>query len=69
MNDIDWLSAQGLPSLFWNAKVKRLSDAELQGALGSMPLPDIRKQNYNLTAGTYSLSGSTPLEYDIVIAP
>jgi hypothetical protein len=69
MDNMDWVKGQGLPALFWNAKVKRLSDADLQSALGQSPLPDIRKQNYNLTAGTYSLVGSTPLEYDIVTAP
>jgi hypothetical protein len=66
MDAKDHAKAQGLPSLFWNAKVIRFSDAYLLSGLGF--LPDIRKA-YNLQAGTYSVSGGTPLEYDIITAP
>jgi hypothetical protein len=68
---------KGLPALFWGARVNRLSDADLLSILGQVPdflsigaqLPDIREQNYFLIAGTYTMIGSTPLEYDIVTIP
>ena len=60
-------SSQGVPALFWNSKVNRLSDTELQSVLGLVS--DIRQQNYGITAGTYPLNGGTPLEFDIVTAP
>lgn len=57
-------SRQGQPALFWNAKANRLSDEELQSNIG---LPsEIRQQNYGITAGTYILNGTTPLEFDII---
>jgi hypothetical protein len=60
-------SRQGQPALFWNAKVNRLSDAELQSNIG---LPsEIRQQNYGIAAGTYILNGTTPLEFDIITEP
>jgi hypothetical protein len=67
MDDMDMVKGKGLPALSWGAKVKRLSDAVLQGLVS--PFPDIREQNYLLTAGTYTMSGSMPLEYDIVTIP
>lgn len=67
MEDKDFITAKGLPALFWGAKVNRLSDAALQDILGA--LPDIRLQNYGLTAGAYTMTGSTPLEYDLITAP
>ena len=67
MDNMDMLIGKGLPALFWGAKVNRLSDAVLQSVVGQ--LPDIREQNYLLTAGTYTMNGSMPLEYDIVTAP
>ncbi len=67
MDNRDFQRGKGLPALFWGAKVNRLSDAVVAGAVGY--LPDIREQNYLLTAGTYTMDGSTPLEYDIITAP
>jgi hypothetical protein len=67
MDNADMSIGKGLPALFWGAKVNRLSDAVLQGIVS--PFPDIREQNYLLTAGTYTMSGSMPLEYDIITAP
>jgi murein DD-endopeptidase MepM/ murein hydrolase activator NlpD len=67
MDNADIVSGKGLPALFWGAKVNRVSDAVLQGIVS--PFPDIRVQGYLLTAGTYTMTGSTPLEYDIVTAP
>jgi len=66
MDAEDRTKAQGLPALFWNIKINRFSDADLLGALGF--LPDIRTA-YDLQAGTYSISGGTPLEYELVTAP
>jgi hypothetical protein len=66
MDAKDRSKAQGLPALFWNIKIERYSDADLLSALGH--LPDIRAV-YNLQAGTYSISGNTPLEYEIITAP
>jgi murein DD-endopeptidase MepM/ murein hydrolase activator NlpD len=67
MDDMDMVKGKGLPALFWGAKVNRLSDAVLQGLVS--PFPDVREQNYLLTAGTYTMSGNMPLEYDIVAIP
>lgn len=67
MDNADIVPGKGLPALFWGAKINRLSDAVLQGIVS--PFPDLREQNYVLTAGTYTMIGSTPLEYDIVTAP
>jgi murein DD-endopeptidase MepM/ murein hydrolase activator NlpD len=64
-NDFSW--GKGLPALFWGATVNRLSDETLRGIVD--PFPDIRKQNYGLTAGTYTVNGSTLLEYDIITMP
>ncbi len=66
MDAEDRTKAQGLPALFWNIKINRFSDADLLSALGK--LPDIRSE-YNLQAGTYSINGGTPLEYEIITAP
>jgi hypothetical protein len=66
MDRKDRTKAQGLPALFWNIKIERYSDADLLSALGR--LPDIRTV-YSLQTGTYSVSGGTPLEYEIVTAP
>jgi len=66
MDAEDQAKAQGLPALFWNIKINRFSDAELLGALGT--LPDIRTA-YELQAGTYSISGGTPLEFELIMAP
>jgi hypothetical protein len=66
MDAKDRTKAQGLPALFWNIKISRFSNAELIGALGQ--LPDIRSE-YNLQAGTYSVSGGTPFEYEMISAP
>jgi murein DD-endopeptidase MepM/ murein hydrolase activator NlpD len=60
-------SGQGAPALFWNIGINRLSDAELQTAIGRVP--DIRQQNFNLTPGNYIVQGGTPLEFDIVTGP
>jgi len=67
MDDGDMVKGKGLPALFWGIKVNRLSDATLRSVVTRFP--DIREQNYLLTAGTYTVSGSTTLEYDIVTAP
>jgi hypothetical protein len=67
MDNMDMMIGKGLPALFWGARVNRLPDATLQPVVGQ--LPDIRSQGYLLTAGTYTLNGSMPLEYDIVTAP
>jgi hypothetical protein len=66
MDAKDRTTAQGLPALFWNIKIKRFTDAELLSALGR--LPDIRTV-YSLSSGTYSISGGTPLEYEMITAP
>ena len=66
MDAKDRTKAQGLPALFWNIKINRFSDADLLSALGK--LPDIRIA-YTLQAGTYSVSGGTPLEYEMITAP
>jgi hypothetical protein len=66
MDAKDRTKAQGLLALFWNIKINRYTDAELLGAVGR--LPDIRTA-YTLQAGTYSVSGGTPLEYEIITAP
>ena len=66
MDARDRAKAQGLPAMFWNAKIIRHPDADVMGAFGY--LPDIRSA-YSLQAGTYSVSGGTPVEYDIVTAP
>jgi hypothetical protein len=67
MDNMDMMLGKGLPALFWGARVNRLPDATLQAVVGQ--LPDIRSQGYLLTAGTYTMNGSMPLEYDIVTAP
>ena len=64
MDAEDRTKAQGLPAVFWNAKVIRHSDADILGAFQGY-LPDIRSA-YDLQAGTYTMNGNTPLEYDIV---
>jgi hypothetical protein len=64
-NDFSW--GKGLPALFWGATVNRLSDATLRGIVD--PFPDIREQNYGLTAGTYNINGAALLEYDIIVMP
>ena len=66
MDRKDRTKAQGLPALFWNIKINRYSDADLLSALGH--LPDIRTV-YSLQTGTYSISGGTPLEYEMITAP
>jgi len=66
MDAKDRSKAQGLPALFSNAKVIRYSDVDILSAFGY--LPDIRLQNYLLTAGTYTLNGGTLLEFDTVTA-
>jgi hypothetical protein len=60
-------SRQGVPALFWDVKVNRLSDTELQSIVGRLPY--IREQDYGITAGAYILNGTTPLEFDIITAP
>jgi murein DD-endopeptidase MepM/ murein hydrolase activator NlpD len=67
MDNVDMIVGKGLPALFWGARINRPSDADLLSVVGQ--LPDIRSQNYLLTAGTYTMIGSMPLEYDIVTAP
>ena len=67
MDNMDIKLGKGLPALFWGAQIVRLSDTVLQGVVN--PFPDIRQQNYLLTAGTYTSSGHTLLEYDIVAVP
>jgi len=66
MDTMDMVTGKGLPALFWGAKINRVSDATLQSVVS--PFPDIREQGYLLTEGTYTISGSTPLEYDIITA-
>jgi len=66
MDAKDRTKAQGLPALFWNIKINRYSDAVLINEIGH--LPDIRTV-YSLPSGTYSVSGGTPLEYEIITSP
>jgi len=66
MDAKDRTKAQGLPALFSNIKIERFTDAVLLSALGR--LPDIRTV-YSLPAGTFSISGGTPLEYEMITAP
>ncbi|HWR72463.1 MAG TPA: M23 family metallopeptidase [Nitrospirota bacterium] len=58
---------QGLPALFWNAKVNRLSTVELHRIAGR--LPATWDSQVNLNGGTYMLNGSTLFNLDIVTAP
>jgi len=66
MDAKDRIKAQGLPALFWNIKIERRTNAELLNAFGRVP--DIRTV-YDQQAGTYSVSGGTPLEGEIITAP
>jgi hypothetical protein len=66
MDAKDRTKAQGLPALFWDIKINRYSDAVLINEVGH--LPDIRTV-YSLPSGTYSVSGGTPLEYEVITAP
>jgi hypothetical protein len=61
------LESQGLPALFWNAKVDRLSTVELHRIAGL--LPATWDSQVNLNGGTYMLNGSTLFNMDIVTAP
>lgn len=61
------LESQGLPALFWNAKVSRLSTVELHRIAGR--LPATWDSQVNLNGGTYMLNGSTLFSMDIVTAP
>ena len=67
MDDKDYDQGKGLPALFWGTTVTRLSDVTLEGIVD--PFPDIREQNYGLTAGMYDISGATLLEYDLITLP
>ncbi|HAR46807.1 MAG: hypothetical protein A2X56_09255 [Nitrospirae bacterium GWC2_57_13] len=58
---------QGLPALFWNATVNRLSIVELHRLAGRLPATWDPQVNRN--GGTYMLNGSTVFNLDIVTAP
>lgn len=60
-------TCQGLPALFWNAKVDRLSTVELHRLVGKLPVTWDPQANSN--SGTYMLNGSTLFNMDIVTAP
>jgi peptidase M23-like protein len=61
------MQSQGLPPLFWNAKVNRLASTTLQGFLN--PLPATWDDGINANGGTYTMNGNMPLNMDFVTAP
>jgi hypothetical protein len=60
-------AGQGLPALFWDAGVNRLSTGDLRRI--SVPLPATWDARVNRSGGTYFFDGSTPREYDLITTP